>query len=409
MSNLSTSVIPPHYSWIPNLTGSLNFEYISDNIVQEDDEHQLYQSTESSTIKYFLFENIDFSDGIEKSKKGLPRTIVCKIEKQATKFCAKYNEYIYDELDAPSKQTLDDIISKVKHNRLTDQDFKSLPTPLIEAIADIDFNGVIKLEFPIVRILTVGGKQFSNIPLITYRAIKYILHKDIFHSEEDDNIVGIYSNKKGLEDNILKHMLKYIKSYERLLKDDIKVARNRWARKTFYMQLIIKTEGILTYMKSLQLIHNNTKLQVDLAVNVIDSMKHMVTELENSHEPIVWGKEIYAYAAVLLISTSILITGMLPERFKPLDSYYYYSLSLFLPIILSLIVFYEHTIKRLAYHKYIGESHKSAEVFIRKRLREHSDEIHRRAVHSSIAAVIVIIIYVVVKLDLFTRCKNFFI
>ena len=73
------------YSWIPNLTGSLNFEYISDNIVQDDEEYKLYQFTESSDLKYFLFRDINFSDGIEKSEKGLVRNIICTLKREETK------------------------------------------------------------------------------------------------------------------------------------------------------------------------------------------------------------------------------------------------------------------------------------------------------------------------------------
>ncbi len=82
------------YSWIPNLTGSLNFEYISDNIVQDDNEYRLYQYVESAKEKYFLFRDINFSDGIDEDKKGLSRNIICKITKKESSFAGEYFEFV---------------------------------------------------------------------------------------------------------------------------------------------------------------------------------------------------------------------------------------------------------------------------------------------------------------------------
>lgn len=71
-----------YYSWIPNLTGHLNFQYLSDNISHKDSNYTISQSNIFGTnIKYFLIDKINYSDNFDKDKKGENRTILVRIEK----------------------------------------------------------------------------------------------------------------------------------------------------------------------------------------------------------------------------------------------------------------------------------------------------------------------------------------
>ena len=369
------------YSWIPNLTGSLNFEYISDNIVQDDEEYKLYQFTESSDLKYFLFRDINFSDGIEKSEKGLVRNIICTLKREETKLTGEYYEFIPRKIDSAQKtSTLNQIYDNFENSGLSQYNLVNLE-PNINAAFEIEFNGKIKITFDRINFILDGNNNsLNNIPLITYRAIKYVLHKDIFHSEEDDNIVGVYPTDDNMKEKILNNMLKYIKSYERLLKDNIIIYQElNWIRQDFYNRLINKIDGISSYMNSFNNIYeldsdDKYKHKITLSKNVIYSMKCMMRDLENDFLPITWKKEILSYATVLLVSTSILLTGLLDTNMKKLDSYLYYIFPIIITVIFSAVVFRRYTISRIAFLSYISDAHKSPEGFIKKRLTNYSDK-----------------------------------
>jgi len=134
------------YSWIPNLTGSLNFEYISDNIVQDDDEYKLYQYVESATVKYFLYKSINFSDAVDKGKKGSPRNIICKMIKEESSLTGEYFEFV----------------PKIKKPNPNESSLKLD----LYATFDIQLNGKIAITLNTINlILDDKGKPLSNIPL----------------------------------------------------------------------------------------------------------------------------------------------------------------------------------------------------------------------------------------------------
>lgn len=375
------------YSWIPNLTGSLNFEYISDNIVQDDDEYKLYQYVESATVKYFLYKSIDFSDGVDKGKKGLPRNIICKITKEESSLIGEYFEFIPKiKKPNPNESSLKFIYDNFEKNGIEENNLLNFD-PDLYATFNIQLNGKIAITLNTINlILDDEDNPLSNIPLITYRAIKYILHKDIFHSEEDDNIIGIYFSEKQLKENILNNMLKYIKSYERLLKDNIKIYKDmNWVRQDFYNLLINKVEGILSYMSSFNCIiekdsSKDCEYKVTLAKNVLDSMKSMMKELNNEFLSIVAKKDILTYGIALLVSMSLLTTGLLQPDLKPIDNFAYYIVAFSLTALITVFVFKQYTISRVAFSRFIGDVHKSPEHFIKKRLTEYSNRPMRRAV-----------------------------
>jgi len=375
------------YSWIPNLTGSLNFEYISDNIVQDDDEYKLYQYVESATVKYFLYKSINFSDAVDKGKKGSPRNIICKMIKEESSLTGEYFEFVPKiKKPNPNESSLKLIYDNFEKNGIKENDLLSFD-PDLYATFDIQLNGKIAITLNTINlILDDKGKPLSNIPLITYRAIKYILHKDIFHSEEDDNIIGVYSSEEQLKENILNNMLKYIKSYERLLKDNIKIYKDmNWVRQDFYNLLINKVEGILSYMSSFNYIiekdsSKDYEYKVTLAKNVLDSMKSMIKELNNEFLSIVAKKDILTYGIALLVSMSLLTTGLLKSDLKPIDNFAYYIVAFSLTVLITVFVFKQYTISRVAFNRFIGDVHKSPEHFIKKRLTEYSNSPTRRAV-----------------------------
>ncbi len=389
------------YSWIPNLTGSLNFEYISDNIVQDDNEYRLYQYVESATVKYFLFRNINFSDGVDEGRKGLSRNIICKITKEESSFAGEYFEFVSKtNRPNPHETSLNPIYDNFEDNGI--QDELSSFEPDLCATFNIKLNGEIAITLEQINFTLDDDDDnlLSNISLITYRAIKYILHKDIFHSEEDDNIIGIYSSNEQLKENILNNMLKYIKSYERLLKDNIKIYKDmNWERQDFYNSLINKVEGILLYMSSFNHIiekdsSKEYKYKVTLAKNVLDSMKSMIKGLNNEFLPIVAKKDIFAYGIALLISMSILTTGLLKSDLKPIDSFAYYFVPSLLTVLITVFVFKKYTISRVAFNRFIGDVHKSPEHFIKRRLTAYSNKPRRLAYITFVLGVVLICIAV---------------
>ena len=391
------------YSWIPNLTGSLNFEYISDNIVQDDNEYKLYQYVESATVKYFLFRNINFSDGVDEGRKGLSRNIICKITKKESSFAGEYFEFVSKtNKPKPNEASLNFIYDNFEKNGIKNDLLRFLLyfDPDLYATFNIELNGKIAITLKRINFTLNDDNLLSNISLITYRAIKYILHKDIFHSEEDDNIIGIYSSNEQLKENILNNMLKYIKSYERLLKDNIKIYKDmNWERQDFYNLLINKVEGILSYMSSFNHIikkdsSKEYEYKVTLAKNVLDSMKSMIKELNIRFLPIVAKKDIFAYGIALLISMSILTTGLLKSDLKPIDSFAYYFVPSLLTVLITVFVFKKYTISRVAFNRFIGDVHKSPEHFIKRRLTEYSNKPRRLAYITFVLGVVLICIAV---------------
>ncbi len=389
------------YSWIPNLTGSLNFEYISDNIVQDDNEYKLYQYVESATVKYFLFRNINFSDGVDEGRKGLSRNIICKITKEESSFAGEYFEFVSKtNRPNPHETSLNPIYDNFEDNGI--QDELSSFEPDLCATFNIKLNGEIAITLEQINFTLDDDDDnlLSNISLITYRAIKYILHKDIFHSEEDDNIIGIYSSNEQLKENILNNMLKYIKSYERLLKDNIKIYKDmNWERQDFYNSLINKVEGILSYMSSFNHIiekdsSKEYEYKVTLAKNVLDSMKSMIKGLNIRFLPIVAKKDIFAYGIALLISMSILTTGLLKSDLKPIDNFAYYIVTFSLTVFITVFVFKKYTISRVAFNRFIGDVHKSPEHFIKRRLTAYSNKPRRLAYITFVLGVVLICIAV---------------
>ncbi len=391
------------YSWIPNLTGSLNFEYISDNIVQDDDEYKLYQYVESATVKYFLYRNMNFSDAVDEDRKGLSRNIICKITKEESSFAGEYFEFVSKtNRPNPNAASLNFIYDNFEKDGIKNDLLRFLLyfEPDLCATFKIKLNGEIAITLKKINFTLDDDNLLSNISLITYRAIKYILHKDIFHSEEDDNIIGVYFSEEQLKENILNNMLKYIKSYERLLKDNIKISEDmNWVRQNFYNSLINKVEGILLYMSSFNHIiekdsFKNYEYKVTLAKNILDSMKSMIKELNNRFLLIVAKKDILTYGIALLISMSILTTGLLKSDLKPIDSFAYYIVTFSLTVFITVFVFKQYTISRVAFNRFIGDVHRSPEHFIKRRLTEYSNKPRRLAVIAFVLGVSLICIAV---------------
>lgn len=391
------------YSWIPNLTGSLNFEYISDNIVQDDDEYKLYQYVESATVKCFLYRNMNFSDAVDEDRKGLSRNIICKITKEESSFAGEYFEFVSKtNRPNPNAASLNFIYDNFEKDGIKNDLLRFLLyfEPDLCATFKIKLNGEIAITLKKINFTLDDDNLLSNISLITYRAIKYILHKDIFHSEEDDNIIGVYFSEEQLKENILNNMLKYIKSYERLLKDNIKICEDmNWVRQDFYNSLVNKVEGILLYMSSFNHIiekdsFKNYEYKVTLAKNILDSMKSMIKGLNNRFLPIVAKKDILTYGIALLISMSILTTGLLKSDLKPIDSFAYYIVTFSLTVFITVFVFKQYTISRVAFNRFIGDVHRSPEHFIKRRLTEYSNKPRRLAVIAFVLGVSLICIAV---------------
>jgi len=100
------------------------------------------------------------------------------------------------------------------------------------------------------------------------------------------------------------------------------------------------------------------------------------------------------YGIALLISMSILTTGLLKSDLKPIDSFAYYIVTFSLTVFITVFVFKQYTISRVAFNRFIGDVHRSPEHFIKRRLTEYSNKPRRLAVIAFVLGVSLICIAV---------------
>lgn len=390
------------YSWIPNLTGNINFEFLSDNIVQEDGIYKLHQciATNCKTVKYFLYEEWSFSDNIEDNKKGNPRHIICKIEKDSELLIGEFYEFVLN--DQQNIENFTNLSQQIKDESFNEDSLKSIIAsipPKYQATFNIQFNGKIDITFPTIE--DCQSLKNDNIALITYRAIKYILHKDIFHGEEEDTIIKVYDNEES-DEEILKNMLKYVKGYERILKDSIKAnPDNTKIKSDFYNILLIRAKGIITYIESFIYIfnydndkRNSFKKYLKLAKNTMTSMEQIIAETEVYNYKYQTYKEIKTFSILLLVSTSILITSWIKcPNILPIISI------LFAFLIVgnaAAYIYYDDVFKKTAFNKYLFEALKYSETFIKKRLTYYDKTKISHMKRSLIIAAIFFILFITV-------------
>jgi len=180
MSN--TLQLGTHYSWVPNLTGHINFKFLTDNIFHEDSTHKIHQDNYKNHIKYFLINNIDYSDNLDEEKKGMKRDILVRIEEEKDFISGSYIELIPEkDIKEKSEQCLNETIWKPKVDFLAKDKIDDWVENCTRLIVYVDF--IIEFNGTITFIFKKNNLEYddklSNIPLITYRVIKSILHKDV--------------------------------------------------------------------------------------------------------------------------------------------------------------------------------------------------------------------------------------
>lgn len=399
------------YSWIPNLTGSLNFEFISDNIIQEDKSYPLYQanSKDSVNTKFFLLEQWKFSDGIKEDKKGLARDIICIVERREENLLVgdfydiTFTPTLKENFDV--RQNLNKLKTFIKKGSGLDKDIiqKYLPPhKYISAQAkfSIKRNGRIKIDFfqipPTIDKKNQNAFMSSNIPLITYRAIKYIFHKDIFHGEEEDGIIGIYSTSAYKKD-VLKNITKYLKSYERLIKDTIKSDPLRtWEKSDFFDAILNRGKGIYAYMEAFVYMFGLDKKQYGqkhlfLAKNILESTERQIEESKINNRHYSERKEFKTFSAAFFISSIILFSAWTNHdhiHFKIICGF----LAAVIAIITSLFIYYPEVIRKRMFNKYIKTAKNKPEQFIKRKLTNYS---HKKYIMSFIWFSLAIVLTVV--------------
>ncbi len=360
-----------HYSWVPNLTGHLNFQFLTDNIFHEDDTHKIHQVNYKDKIKYFYIHNIDYSDNIDEDEKGLKRDILVRIEELENCISGIYVELLpnvdnsmkiekchKDEIWEPKS----DILGEDKINWL-----ESCELLILHAEFTVDFDGTIEIIFKKDNL--AYNQNLGNVPLITYRAIKSILHKDVFHFSEDDKIINV-STEKHNHEFILKNMLGSLKAYERMIKDNL---ADFDIKGDYFEWLSIKVMGIHKYMNSyyhiFDLVENKSLNKIlRLSDNIIDSINHMVSAERKQEESLSVNKELKILSITVFFSSAILISSLIHNDNKANISLWYISLA-FISSLAAYIFFDGNILKRLTFNKYIKSTKGvKAEYFLKDRI-----------------------------------------
>lgn len=396
-----------YYGWIPNLSSSINFQYITDEINYDVKKTKITPinndiCNSSDTKKCFWFET-NSSDQVNKKEKGKDYTAIIILEKQEDKtIYGTYRELLKEGED------------------------------FINATFEIRIDGFIELkEITTSNVKYKDDEAEKHKILGIYSNIKHVLHKDVHHSQKEDVELGIYLDKETYKYDILEALLLSIKSFERTIKDD----SSPLEKINIFSGKIIKAEGYRAYLKtyaailmseveteiiplkgkisllsksisedknmitlredyeklvSLELKDRKIKRTLLLADNIIESAKSLLGQYKEEKGRREFFPKVILAAMTIFLPAAIFFFGLLPRDHKEIFSNTYESL--FLSLSYTLIVIFVanyYTGKKLASVVYLFFASSFPLMFIKVRMRFGASAFMRRV--SNIVLILMVI------------------
>jgi len=236
------SVTPKRiYSWIPNLSSKINFDYITNEIVYDDDSQSITITETHSNIKKFKMSSRSSSDNLSKKKLGLFYVSEGTLEKDADTgdITGIYREYYPEEVK--NAENIPENKVEIVNAKFTISESGFIEIyDFIWNYSDEYFTG----EDQESQELFVSG--YKNRQLGIYNNIKNVLHKDVHHKTKEDVSIKVYEDKDTYKECILQQLVMSIKSLERKIKDDDAI---RYKLNLFHKKLK-QTEGYKAYLET---------------------------------------------------------------------------------------------------------------------------------------------------------------
>jgi len=226
------------YSWIPNLTSKINFQYITDEINYDGESRKiLIKPTEDENIKKFEIQATSSSDNLKEGQLGLLFQCSGTLSK-----------------DDSTGDIIGTYIEEYPPIVLRANNLSEARKRIVSVNFTISENGFIEI-YDIIW--SVGSSQvaggYKNRLLGIYSNIKNVLHKDVHHDSKEDLSIRVYANQNTYKNEILEQLILSLKAFERSIKDsnDIKYMLSKYKRKTH------QAEGYLAYLKTYTIILND--------------------------------------------------------------------------------------------------------------------------------------------------------
>lgn len=223
------------YSWIPNLTSKINFQYITNEINFDGDASKVFiHMTDDENIKKFEIQPKSDSDNFDKEDRGFFYTCSGVLEKDYEtgningKYIERYPDDVCEQNNIPEGKK-----------------------EIVNAKFTISENGFIE----IYDVIWSHGSQelcggYKNRQLGIYNNIKNVLHKDVHHESKEDLSIRVYENRETFKEEILEQIILSLKEFERSIKDsnDVKFMLNKYKKK------VHQAEGYTAYLKTYKII-----------------------------------------------------------------------------------------------------------------------------------------------------------
>lgn len=234
-TNINATSAKRLYSWIPNLTSKINFQYITNEINFDGDASKVsIVMTDDENIKEFKIQPKSDSDNFDKEERGFFYT------------CSGVLVKDYETGDINGEYT-----EKYPDNVCEENNIPQGKQEIVNAKFTITENGFIE----IYDIIWSHGSQelyggYKNRQLGIYNNIKNVLHKDVHHESKEDLSIRVYEDKESFKEEILEQLILSLKEFERSIKDsnDVQFMLNKYKKK------VHEAEGYTAYLKTYTII-----------------------------------------------------------------------------------------------------------------------------------------------------------
>lgn len=380
------------YSWIPNLSSKINFDYLTNEIVYDDDSQSIRIFELSNDEKEFKMPPRSSSDNLDDAKKGLLYACegTLKKNRHTGDIEGTYREYY------PKDQRE---INNIPDNKaeIVSVKFKISENGFIE-IYDFIWN-YSEEHFQEVSLedKELFENGYRNRQLGIYNNIKNVLHKDVHHNTKEDVSIKVYEDKNTYKEKILQQLVMSIKSLERKIKDDgaIRYKLNLFHKKLkqaegykAYLEtycIILCDEAYTLRQEASNLTHDGTKSEearkktleamdieqktkraISLSKNIIDSATSLVLEeekeLASKEKPFLLILAILTLFLPTLIASLNLLEDTVCLPFNTVMTAIYAAL---IYTMITIFVGYSYTIQTIAMESYYLYADKNKQSFMR--------------------------------------------